>query len=209
MAVLPRNNLATNSAPWGRWVEDNIIGINEALGRNNKDQLNNNKQLNTSINVISDQIAKAPLGVTQTATLTGVSPATQTLAVYKDITFNVPANKNTASVFVMANSQFIDTGSGGSAFTSSAVDIILSSSTGTVGQTSVTSPTFRSAKDSGASAVLNVMTVSYGGTFSLGFYDRITVRLLVSASNPSVFPPNQPSNVASITANITYTYQNS
>lgn len=52
----PRNNLDSNSAPWGRWVDQNIDDINTALGRNGQDQLNNNKQLNSSINVIGQQI---------------------------------------------------------------------------------------------------------------------------------------------------------
>jgi hypothetical protein len=57
MPVSPRNNLDPNSAPWGRWVDQNIDDINTALGRNDLDQLNNNKQLNSSVNVISTQIS--------------------------------------------------------------------------------------------------------------------------------------------------------
>lgn len=57
MPVSPRNNLDSNSAPWGRWVDEQLDSINTLLGRSEQDQTNNNKQQNSSINALNQQLA--------------------------------------------------------------------------------------------------------------------------------------------------------
>lgn len=56
MPVTPPINLDPNSYPWGRWATDKIETIDAALARTTADQTNNNKQLNSSINVINRQL---------------------------------------------------------------------------------------------------------------------------------------------------------
>lgn len=58
MPVTPPTNLDPNAAPWGRWATSKIESIDDAVKRSNLEQINNSKQLNSSINVLNLQITE-------------------------------------------------------------------------------------------------------------------------------------------------------
>lgn len=103
---------------------------------------------------------------------------------YEHVRFSVPVpdGKTTVSGQVIGNAVMVDMTSGGFAYIT--MRIVITSPRGTV-----TSPTFQAAKNSGASAVNNVVTgaaiVSQSG---LKGGDSVIVSIQVAASNPAAFP---------------------
>lgn len=205
MAVTPPSNLNPNSAPWGRWVEDTLRNILNDSSRNTGDQSVTNRMLNSSINTLTQQINKAPLGLSSTFIDTSQLAPGSSMTQVAIISFLVPTGKTLASIFAIANAQYLDRTSGGSAFAEGRVGVRMrNSSTG--GSTAYNySITARAAKDAGASAVVNILSPAVSAQYSTTNYDYVDVVFEAYVSNTGAFSGSSPTNQSQLSATVTFT----
>ena len=175
MPVRPRNNLPPDSQPWAREVEKRIDQLEIENERFNQDVTNSFKTLNSSMNLLNEQVLALPMILTAGSANTGFglgagwNPITQ-------ITVSKPANRTIARVFAVGGAAAVDTTTGGITVCSARILI-----------NDVASPTFEPAKDAGASAVNNILTPMFTRTIS-PISDPVVVRLELNPANAAAFP---------------------
>lgn len=72
MPVYPAPNLDPNAAPWGRSVNDRLAALELAANRRSKDDININKQQNSSAQTLASQVANLTSVVNTLAAVSSV-----------------------------------------------------------------------------------------------------------------------------------------
>lgn len=175
--VVPPSNLDPNAATWGRWVTGKITELISVVKRNTDNQANQNKQTNSSIKKLSQQIRAQPYVVTSGDTATG-SGLNASYVTKNTVVVPIPAGKTIANVMVIVNAQYLDVSSGGSAVASGRVFIGPNATVG--GSLGVFSQAVSAAKDAGASAVNNILNLGFSATLTGLDVDNISPNIYVT-----------------------------
>jgi len=189
----PAPNLDRLSRPWTRFVEDFIQGQNKRNEREEADALNANKAQASASQRQAQTIRRLPFVVPGQDTRTGFGLVAgwNTVAL---VTIPNPEGWDVVSITAIANVAALDTTSGG-----------LTICEGRLIIGAYASNIFSPSKDSGASAVNNVLSMNFG-TIDYPVFPGVstTCSIQLSPLNPTAFPV-RPSNYASLTVTATFT----
>ena len=192
--VFPRRNLPGEAEQWGRAHDERVI----ALERENvtlRQSLNAlNRSTAATLSNLARQLNAMPIVWVGASSQTGFGLNTVGWHTVAEVKVTVPPGKETASVVAVAGGAAADLTTGG--LTTAEARIIIASS--------IVSPRFSAAKDSGASVVNNVISASYGvGNLSTVLVPEFTVQFQMTGLNPAAFPPAA-ENYASLTVTATF-----
>lgn len=177
--IIPPANAGPEMMPWVRAVNDSIRGNASAIERLTSDTNNNLKQLNGSVELLGNQVRALPevrVGFNELRNF-GLSSG------IKFVQFNitVPPNKNTVSMSIQGNVQVLDTTSGGLAVANAYIEV------NGLGVT-WTTPLYSASKDTGASAVNNIIAASTGFKARVVPGNNLLVAMTINATNIFAFP---------------------
>ena len=192
MAVGPEPKLPPEAMPWARYEDDRIASLERELAFVKQDSDNTFKQLNNSITVLGQQILALPVTNTINNTTTGWS-LNSTYTGKVAISFTVPDKKNFAVVSVNGNAAALDTATGG-----------VTSAYGRINFGGLLSPEFAGSKDTGSSAVNNIVNVGYSYSVTVTAGSTYAINFELKGLNPTAFTA-QAQNYAFINVFITYT----
>lgn len=181
MTVRPRSELPPPSQPWGRSVDERISSLERSVTLSNVNLANTILQLNSSVQLLSEQVSNLPLPVGYFAEQYGFGLAGP---IRVQQTIIVPAGKTRVVFTAVGNVAAVDMTSGGVAVASAYIE---ANGPGFIWS----SPQVPASKDSGASAVNNIISPVLGfeqGSLTPG--SNFLVSMTITASNPSAFPPN-------------------
>lgn len=177
--IIPESGLGPQNGRWRQWVERSIMGLKSGLSSSRSDTANSFKATNSSLELLTKQVAALPVPKGFYVKSTGFGLAS---ILYVQQSVPVPAGKTKVLFTAIGNVSVLDVTSGGVAVAQSTIEV---NGSGFLWS----SPQITASKDAGASVVVNNITPA------LGFQqDGLTpggnflVSLNVSATNPAAFP---------------------
>lgn len=188
VARFPRSRAPREQAEWIRDVENRIIALETGGARNSQDNLNANKSQNSTMERQGRTIREMPYVATSFDSTTGfgLGSGWNTVA---SLSVTVPESKTLLDIVAIGGAAAVDMTSNGLTICQARIVIA-----------GAASPTFSPAKDSGVTAVNNILTPNFGReALAVTPGASIAVTLQLSPLNPSAFP-SSPGNYATLTA---------
>lgn len=196
--VIQNPNVSPESLPWAKEITQAIRDLQRQADRATQDTINNNKQLNGSINVLTQTINAMPVSVADVDTVSPTSANTATWTTKATATVKAPEGKRNLTLSISGTLVLLDTVSGGFAAPPSARFLINGTTILPITQG------VPAAKDSGASMVNNVVSLGSALNTSVVPGQVITVALQVSVVHSTAYATPSVGNLATVAVQGTF-----
>lgn len=191
MPERPVNNLPPGSQPWAREIAGAIDAAQFDAIKANMNNKNAFKTINATLEQLANQINAMPVVVNSGISNTSFDATGSGWITVLSLTIPTPDGMTRGQFTVNGNAGVLDALSGG-----------VTSVIGRILINGVASPEFFPAKDAGASAVLNVLSMNWYRPLG-AVSANTTFTLQIDPLNDSAFP-SSPSNYAVLTATGTF-----